>query len=217
MATEENVISFEKIEELVKNEEATLSLQWYGEEMIVKRKLSLGEMLVFVNAIVDNCFDDDLKYIPEAADYIRRCAVLELYANFRLPQEAEKRYEFVYSDAMSEALEMILSVIDAEQYSEILSSAQEKIDYRISTDVERANRRVDEAARSLNELEDQLRELFSGVTSDDVKGMIGALANGIDEEKIVNAIVNAGYIGTPVEQTTDSEKFIDDAADSVGV
>ena len=190
MANEKNVISVGKIESIVKNEEENVVLQWHDLELTVKKKLSLGEMLVFVSSIVDNCFGDDAVYIPEVADYIRRCAILELYANVRLPQNTEKRYAFVYSDALDEAIEMILSVIDAKQYTEMLSAAQEKIDYRINTETESVRHRVDEAAKTLDNLADQLKGLFSGMTVDDVKGLIGALTNGIDEEKIVNAYID---------------------------
>lgn len=191
MADKQKVISVHAIENVIRNEaDDTVELDWYGETLAVKKRLSIGEMLVFVNGVTDNCFTEELVYIPEVADYVRRCAILELYGNFRLPQDTEKRYKFVYSEPMEKAVDMILNVIDMQQYMEIMDALQNKIDYRINTDIERANRRVSEAEESLLKLENDLREVFSGLTAEDVSGLIGALARGVDEEKIVNAYVD---------------------------
>lgn len=201
-------ISVNAIERIIEasTEPGLVEVNWHGETITVKCRLGLTDMMRFVDTVSNNSFLDDGTYYPEVEGFARRCAILEVYGNLRLPQNIEQRYKFVYSNVVSEAIDMILSNVDQNQYAEILDAIQDKIDYRVNTEMEKANRRVEEIARSLTDLENVFKDMFDGMSPDDVKSLIGALAHGVDEKKIVDAIMDK-------KEQQESDAVITDKAD----
>ena len=192
MPKEIKKISVNAFERIVNesNEPQTIKLDWHGEELFVTHRLSLENMMVFVNGVVNTCFTEDGSYVPEVREFTTRCAVLELYGNFRLPQNVSKRYELVLSSAGYEAFEMIVNNIDFGQFEMITDAISDGIDYRINTDIEKANRRVNELAASLEQIGEQLNGLFGDMSADEAKALIASLVNGVDEEKLMNAYLD---------------------------
>lgn len=189
MGNEIKKISVNAFERVVKesNEYNTAEVEWYGEKIIVKRRLSLEEMMYFVNGVVDNCFADDESYLPEVKEFSIRCGMLEMYGNFRLPTNVSSRYALVFSEAGTLAYDLIAQQIDLIQFEEIQDVIEEKIDYRVNTSIEKANRQINELVNSLMQMEEQMKGIFGDMTADEMNGLIGSLLNGVDEEKLMKA------------------------------
>ena len=201
MAEEMKRISVNAIERMIKQEEADMykRVQFHGETMFIKRSLSLDEALAFIGGIADSVFMDDGTYVPEAKEFTLRCAILEMYANFRLPENVKNKYDMVYSDVIYDAIDMIMSNINTEQYDDMCEAIDKRIAYRIKTNVQAVERKIAGLMQGLEELEDQMRGVFGGMTQEEAAALVGTLARGVDEEKIVNALVEAKYVGGAVD------------------
>lgn len=194
MANEMKKISIGSFERIAKENSKSdfFALDWHGEQIIVKHKLGLNDMIIFVNGVVDNCFTEDGSYIPEVKSFSIRSGVMEMYGNFRLPNKLAARYDLLFSDAGLEAYDLILKNIDHIQFGELLDAIDDKIDYRANTDISSANRQINELVRGLTEMEKQLADTFSGLSKEDLNGLISSLSKGIDEEKLMKAYLSRG-------------------------
>lgn len=189
MSIETKKISVGAMDRAVKDEALYTEHDFYGEVMIVKRKLDLNDMVTFVNVVADGVFTEDGEYMPEGGDFAERCALLELYANFRLPTNVEKRYALVYSDVMSDAVHTIMENIDEAQYEAIMNAVYAKRNYRIRTDIRTAEKKVDALIQTIDELGRQINDVFGGMSEDEMKGIFSSLAKGVDEGKIMEAYI----------------------------
>ncbi len=191
MAEERMIIAADAVERIAREnaEPEYTETGWYGETLRVKHRLNAAEMIAFVNALADNCFAEDGSYMPEAYEFTRRCIVLELYGNFALPEDITARYDAVFGPACGEAFETILVMIDRAQFESIERAARRKIDYRVNTDILAAKRELEGLVAKLTEMAEQFGSLFEGFSAEDAKGLIGALAKGVDEEKLMEAYV----------------------------
>lgn len=189
MANELKKISVNAFERAVEDsgEILTTEATWYAETIHIKRRLSLEEMMFFADAVAGNCFTDDDIYLPEVKEFSIRSGVLEMYGNFRLPANVSKRYELVFSEAGTLAFDLIAQNIDLVQFEEILDVIEEKIDYRVNTSIEKANRQISQLVDSLMHMEQQMKDIFGGMSTEEVSGLIGSLAQGVDEEKLMKA------------------------------
>lgn len=158
---------------------------WYGTELVIKRNLSLAEMLQFVNDIVETCFAEDGSFIPEAAGFAIRSGVLTRYANFELPDDLEKQYELVYGTG---AAEVVAGHINSAQLKEIIEAADQKIEHLLSSDIIALRGRIDELTAAFERLGEQMSGMFEGLEPEDVQNMLSAIgsAGSLSEEKIVD-------------------------------
>ena len=186
-------ISVNSLERITGDDELYTSFNWEGEEVVVKKRLSLSEMLTMVDGVTDGCFTDDGQYTPEARQFTTDCAILELYANFRLPSNIEKRYDIVCSKAVQTVISGIVEKIDRRQFNMIQDAITEKIDYRINTQTAAIERQINELSKQIEEIGNELTSVFQDTTPEEMKSVLASLANGVDEEKIVDAIVKARY------------------------
>ena len=123
--------------------------------------------------------------MPEAKEFAIKSCVLEKYANFTMPRNGSIQYELIYcSDIVSE----VLKRINTAQYCEILSAIDTKINYICNSNIEAINKQMNEVFNTLNNLQEQMESIFSGVTPDSVDAIANALkAGALDEEKMVKS------------------------------
>lgn len=164
----------------------TTQIGWNGLTITVKKRLSLKEMVWFVDDVVDNCFDDeDGTYYPQYEQFLIDKNIIERYTNLTLPQNIEKQYELLISTNLTT---LIIKEADFDQYEEIINIIDKKIEHRRLLEAEGAKRRIDDAYRKIVEIAEQLDKMFADVTPDDIAKVVGAVADGkIDEHKIVDA------------------------------
>ncbi len=165
------------------------SIEWHGIELIIKRTLSFSEMMTFVNRVVQTCFsEEDGKYLPEVKDFMIRSCVLEMYGNFAIPSNIEHLYSLIYC---SDAVQTVLGNINRIQFDEIADAIDRKIEYLAQSHIDTITKQAEALYASVENLQQQLAGVFSGVKAEDMKKMIGAISNGqIDEERLVAAYID---------------------------
>lgn len=179
-----SVNAFEKA--MKDNYTPSSEIEWNGVTITVKRNLSFGEMMEFVESVVQLCFANETdRYIPEVKDFAIKTLILEKYANINMPQNIEKRYEFVY---FTDVVQAILSKVDRIQFNEIVQAIDTKLEYISNANIEAVNRQVAALYDTLQALESQFSEMFSGLDSDSVTKLVNAITdNQLDEEKLMKA------------------------------
>lgn len=167
----------------------TESLDWNGVEVVVKKNLSLKEMLEFVDSVVKSCFTKDTNtYLPEIKDFVIRICILEKYANFTMPSNTELKYALVYQ---TDAVEQVIARVNPVQLNSIRCAIDKKIDNIAQANIEAVDRQMNELYNAFGDLQDKLANLFSGVSSEDVRAVTSALAKGtLDEGKLVKAYID---------------------------
>lgn len=65
--------------------------------ILIKPRLNFVESVSFVRSVVDGCIDEiDGTVDYNTKDFLIRVAFFDLFTNVRLPEDYEKKYEFVY-------------------------------------------------------------------------------------------------------------------------
>lgn len=170
---------------------AVKNVEWNGIEITIRRTLSLKDMLTFVDSVTKSCFlDENNSYMPELKVFAIKCCVLELYANFALPANVERRYNLIYN---TDAFDVVLQHINIKQLNEIIDAISDKTDNMAHENVEAMRKQIYDMYSSLNDLQKQLSDVFSDINAKDVSRFIGAVAEGrLDEEKLVQAYMKHG-------------------------
>jgi len=187
MANKTKKISINALENATKeNYSPATTVDWCGLGVVIKRNLTLSEMLIFVDSAVKACFSEPVGvYMPELKDYAIRAMAIELYTNLSTPSDLHKKYDLLYS---SDIWHTVLSNIDKDQFNEMLTAIDAKIENIANANVSLINKQVSDLYSSIENIQTQLSSLFDGIGADDVRNLVGAIANGgIDEEKLIKA------------------------------
>lgn len=182
-------ISVNAWENIVKeNYVDTALVDWHGEELVIRTTLGLPEVMELVNRCADACFlDADHAYMPEKLPIAIKLSVISMYTNVTLPTNPNKLYDLLYR---SDLFETVLDHINVQQFDEMCAAIDERISYRINANVEEASRRFEELYAALDQLGAQMESALAGVSSDDLKSIVGVIADGgIDEEKLVKSYI----------------------------
>lgn len=188
MANKIKKISVNALEKCVKEAvgEPIVTKEWRGININIKTRLGLVEMMTFVDGVAKTCFtDNDARYTPEVRDFAIRCSVLEMYANFTLPNNVEKRYELAYG---CDAYKTIMESIDMSQFDAMLRAIDDKVEHLAEANIEAVTRQVNELYASLSALEERLSTVFQGIDKETITQLVGAMTDGkLDEERLVHA------------------------------
>lgn len=187
MANKNNKISINAFEKCVKENYCDSTIvKWNDIDITVKRTLSLSEMLAFVDGVVKSCFTSDYNtYLPEVKEFAIKCSILEMYANFTLPSNIEKRYDLIYH---SNAVDAVIESVDRNQLQEILNAIDDKVDNLAQANIESVNKSMNELYSAFDSMQKQFANMFAGVSPEDMTKMIGAISDGkIDESKLMEA------------------------------
>lgn len=179
-------ISVNAMDEMMKGYQNTEVVEWNGLQVVIKKNLTLEEMLCFANSVIKSCFDQgDGSYLPEVKDFAIRSNIMERYANFTLPGNLEKQYDMVIR---SGAVEMIMNHINFAQFSELMKAIDAKLQNAADANVQMVFRQFNDVVTSFEGLQEKVGALFAGVDPADIGKLMGAISEGgISEEKVVQA------------------------------
>lgn len=180
-------ISINAFDKIVKENYAPVTtIEWHGQEVVIKCTLSFKEMLEFVDSVTKTCFTMTTNtYMPEVKDFAVKSNILEKYANFTLPDNLDHRYELIYS---SDAIETILTHVNYHQFNEIMAAIDAKIKNLAQSNIEATNKQMNEIYAAFTNLQTQIEGMFSGIDASNFNALIGAFGNGgLNEEKLVDA------------------------------
>ena len=188
-------ISIEAIRNVLnENDKNVITVDWYGEELRIKRSLGAAEMMRFVKDVVDACYTSDGEYMPEARSFAERMLTFAYYTNFELPEDTEERFAVIYSKIMSTTYDQLMCEIDEEQYDEMIYAVSQKIRYRNDVSRQAMEDEIRSATDTLNGLVSLFTDMVEGIEPGDLQKVIAALGeNGIDEKKLIEAIVGNKY------------------------
>lgn len=181
-------VSVNTIDEIVSRYEATETVNWHGIDVVITKTLSLEDMLAFADGVVKSCFDQNTgAYLPEVKDFAIRINVMERYANFTMPSNAEKQYDVVMR---SGAYEMILEHINMAQYSELIRAIDAKLQNAADANVQMVFRQFNDVVTSFENLQEKVGSMFSGVEAADIAKLMNAMSeHGVSEDKVVQAYI----------------------------
>lgn len=186
MAKNKKKISINSLDKIIKeNYDNTITAEWYGVEVSIKKTLAFKEMLEFVNDVVMSCFQDKGDFVPEVVDFAVKSNILSRYANFSLPDKLEHRYEIIYC---SDAVEFVCQHINNEQLNEITASINKKISYLCNTNVMNIQKQMMELVSSFETMQQKTTDMFANLTPEDMTKVLSAFEDGkLSEEKLVEA------------------------------
>lgn len=179
-----SINAFDKI--IKENYTPTTTVEWNGQEIVIKRTLSFKEMLEFVDSVTKTCFTAGTNtYMPEVRDFAVKSNILEKYSNFTLPNNLEHRYELIYC---SDVIDVVLANISHQQFNEIMASVDAKIKNLAQSNIEAINKQMNELYTAFANVQSQIEGLFSGVNAENFNALVSAFGEGgLDEEKLVEA------------------------------
>ena len=186
----ESKVSIRKFEEMLEENEVVTHVDGFDDiDVTVKHTLPLVSMLEFVEEVVSACIDMDTgEYIPEAKRFAIRKCVLTYYANFTMPDDAEKQYELVYR---TDAYHSVMCCIDKNQYMDILEAIDERIKHNVAIMQNGLIGKVSEIVHKVASLTEQSEAAFAGIDANDFNALFSAMAKmgSIDEGKLVDAVI----------------------------
>lgn len=179
-------ISVNAMDEIMKRFDTVETIEWNGLQVVIKKNLSLEEMMTFANSVVKSCFDQATgAYMPEVKDFAIRSNIMERYANFTLPSKVERQYDIVIR---SGAVEEIMNHINFAQFSELMKAIDAKLQNAADANVQMVFRQFNDVVTSFESLQEKVGSLFAGVDAADIGKLINAMSeHGVSEEKVVQA------------------------------
>lgn len=191
-----SITTFEKI--MKENYTPTKTVEWNGVEITIKPTLSFKEVLSFVDNVTKSCFTTDGgTYIPEVKEFVIKCCILEMYANFAMPTNVERKYDLVYC---TDAVNVVMDNINRIQLGEIIDAINDKIDNLAQANIEAVNRQMNELYSAFDNLQEQLAGIFAGIGTDEISKLIGAISGDkFDETKLVQAYIDQKNTEPPAE------------------
>lgn len=199
-------ISYEKLKNTINTDMAVSTFEWNEMSISVKRFLEMEDMMNFTYSVFNSCFSNTTgEYRPEVKDFAIRSCILEIYANFDLPDNLAERYNLIYQ---SSVIPEIMRYIDQAQFNAIMIAIDSKIEARISMNVEKFENEMREAQDTLNGVLEFVKEIFDGIDNETVKQIAGAITNmKIDPEKLAETVVEVNArVRDEKENSSDTEK-----------
>ncbi len=190
MDNEMTVADLGSVDETAENK-AVRRYKRNGVELEINPYLPFYEMMEMVGDVVGSCFHGDGDYYPELMDFAFRTNVLLRYTNLLLPDDLEKKYNMVYG---TDFVEFVLEHVHQNQLKAIIKAINKKIEYLCSANMNALRSEAARLLESIDRLNDQATEVFTGISADDLKRLIGVVNEygRFDEEKVVKALTEKG-------------------------
>lgn len=174
-------ISVNAMDEIMKRFDTVETIEWNGLQVVIKKNLSLEEMMTFANSVVKSCFDQASgAYMPEVKDFAIRANVLDMYTNFTLPKDLSKQYDMVI---WSGAVEMVLNYINYAQFNELVKAIDSKLQNTADANIQAFITKLDNVTTAFSDMQTEMEKMFSGVDTEDIGKLVGAIANGNNTEE----------------------------------
>lgn len=182
-------ISAKEFETIVDKIKITnVTIEWNGLEILIKRNLNFDEMMGFVESVTDLCFSEETNtYLPQIKDFAIKAFIISNYANIELPKNSDKKYELIYG---TDIITRILDVIDPVQFGDIMHAIDIKLDYMADSNITALNKSILEVSNIIEKFGNKFEESMGGLDTESMANLVDRLANGFDEEKLMNAYLD---------------------------
>ena len=187
-----NTISISELENAICDElnDNTMSIEWRGLSIVLKRRLSVRELMGFSQSVIDNCISkSDGRYVPEVFDFIVNNNIIEFYTNISLPEDIEERYSVVLS--CRQLIDVIKDSIDSLQFDELINAIRSRLYYESRTNIDAILEKADSARDDIESMSSMLSNMLDGIDADTFKDIMKIVSSGdIDEAKIMDAYLS---------------------------
>ena len=157
--------------------------EWRGVEISVKPFASVRDMVDIPRYVIDVLFTDEGTYVPSLKRFAVMSAFVEFFTNITLPQNIDKRFDFLYH---TDIYEFVKERVDKLQCSDILDAIDEAIDYRCESELSRERGLLNDVIAQFNRMNDEMNNLMGGVSNTDVANVFKAFSTGrVSEEKLL--------------------------------
>lgn len=183
-------ISVSEFERISKEIERIETVAWHGNELIIKKILSLSEAMSFVQNVVDSCFDNGV-YRPELKEFAIKLNMINSYSNLSLPSNFERSYEYIYTTDICQTIKI---VILGRQYDDLIKAIDEKISSLVAANTSAIHKQASDIIASLDSISSSIGSLFENLSSEDMTTALKAIPNmHIDEKKLIEAYKDASH------------------------
>ena len=188
----QNKVTVKALEDAVKGDmNETVTIEWHGIEIEVKKFLTLTEMMALVDSVTNACFDSGAKFTPEIKDFVFRSLVVQLYTNLTLPSDLSKSYDIL---CQTDLFSTLLNTVNYEQVDNMIRAIEVKSTYLCNSNINLVNKQMADATKVFEELAKQMESITSGISQEDIVNISKALANGsVDPEKLMQAYMTEKY------------------------
>lgn len=183
------MIAFEEMDKMMDTEfQIVDKVDFHGLNLEVRRLIPYELECGIVQRVSDACFNPETgEWMPEVEDFAKKLSVIAASTNLEIPADAEDQYRLVYQSDLWSVME---SHLDEEQMLDITLSIERRVSERLITNRKKFEAQFEEAAKQIGEIGRTIGEMFSGITPDEMSGIIRALGDGtLDEEKLVREVV----------------------------
>lgn len=182
-------LSVTNLDKIIKeNSDQNVVLDFYGNELTVNRYIDLTHMIKFVNEVVNGCFDDNTgEYLAEIKLFLIDMNTVLYYGNVNLPSDYAHLYDIL---SKTKIADVIRDNIDKRQYNSILQAIDDKIDTRIYTNEQLFTNKLNSAISSMEVLSTNVEDIFKDMSTDEMKAALQAISGGMDETKLVDAVLS---------------------------
>ena len=191
MAKKVNKVSITSENNIIKEHfDEDIVIDWYGVSVEIKKTIPLNKALEFTDDIVQNCYieGDVYDYRPEIVDFVVRCDILQMYANFTMPKNTSDMYDFVYK---TDAVETVVQYINGEQLDSIVNSALRKIDFLKEKHIAEIELEIQKMASDLGQVMTLVSDWLANISKEDIDKVTNFITDGgIDYEALLKAYKN---------------------------
>jgi len=190
MVKKVNRISVTKFEKVVsKDNVVVIPLDGVEDTNIeITKSISLQNMIEFVENVAESCVDmESGEFTPQVRDFAIKRELLTKYANFTMPNNIEKQYDFIYG---SSVVDIVIQNINQLQFQEIISSIDRKIKFMLDCVTSISASNTVKLLNKLDSIAEQNTAMFDSLQGEDISTVfsnINAIAN-MDEEKLARAV-----------------------------
>lgn len=190
MVKKVNRISVTKFEKVVsKDNVVVIPLDGVEDTNIeITKSISLQNMIEFVENVAESCVDmESGEFTPQVRDFAIKRELLTKYANFTMPNNIEKQYDFIYG---STVVDIVIQNINQLQFQEIISSIDRKIKFMLDCVTSISASNTVKLLNKLDSIAEQNTAMFDSLQGEDISTVfsnINAIAN-MDEEKLARAV-----------------------------
>lgn len=190
MVKKVNRISVAKFEKVV-SKDTVVAVPLDGIEdtnIEITKSISLHDMLEFVENVAESCVDMDTgEYTPQVRDFAIKRELLTKYANFTMPNNIEKQYEFIYG---SNVVNTVIQNINQLQFQEIVASIDQKIKFMLDCVTSISASNTIKLLDKLDSITEQNATMFDSLKGEDIASVfsnINTIAN-MNEENLAKAV-----------------------------
>ena len=157
----------------------------------IKSLLTVDEYMSFISNVVECCFDDDGEYIAHAKSLAIGVELIDKYTDLWISDKdltLEDKSLIIYN---TDIIELIKDSVNKFQYTELMSSINSQIEYRIKTSISANENKLNAIVNEFENIFNQTKSVIDEMSVDDISTLFGNLKTieNMTEDDVVNSFI----------------------------